>query len=121
MPVPPGAVLLRVVRSRAKQRVVKKNPGASLIDLGDGVLGLELHSKMNTIGGDTVAMLTAGVKEAERNFAALVVATDAVNFSVGANLMLLLLEAQEGNWDEIDLMVRAFQQATMALRLAACR
>jgi 3-hydroxyacyl-CoA dehydrogenase len=59
------------------------------------------------------------VKEAERNFAALVVSTDAVNFSVGANLMLLLLEAQEGNWDEIDQMVRAFQQATMGLRLAA--
>jgi 3-hydroxyacyl-CoA dehydrogenase len=64
-------------------------------------------------------MMNAGVKEAEKNFAALIVATDAVNFSVGANLMLLLLEAQEGNWDEIDLMVRAFQQANMALRLAA--
>ena len=63
-------------------------------------------------------MLQAGVKEAARNFAALVVGNDAPNFSAGANLMLVLLEAQEGNWDEIDLMVRAFQQATMALRYA---
>jgi 3-hydroxyacyl-CoA dehydrogenase len=116
-PCPPAAPgVLRFNDRRAQ--VVKRNPGASLIDLGDGVLGLELHSKMNTIGGDTVSMLKAGVAEAERNFAALVVATDAVNFSVGANLMLLLVEAQDGNWEEIDLMVRAFQQSTLALRLA---
>ena len=61
---------------------------------------------MNAIGGDTLEMLQAGVAEAERNFAALVVGNDAPNFSAGANLMLLLLEAQEGNWDEVDLMVR---------------
>ena len=63
-------------------------------------------------------MLQAGVREASKNFAALVVANDAPNFSAGANLMLLLLEAQEGNWDEVDLMVRAFQGATMALKHA---
>jgi 3-hydroxyacyl-CoA dehydrogenase len=58
------------------------------------------------------------VKEAARNFVALVVGNDGPHFSAGANLMLLLLEAQEGNWDEIDLMVRAFQDATQALRYA---
>jgi len=100
------------------KNVVKKNAGASLIDLGDGVLGIEFHSKMNAIGGDTIQMLQAGVKEASANFAAVVVANDAVNFSAGANLMLLLLEAQEGNWDEVDLMIRAFQGATMALKYA---
>jgi 3-hydroxyacyl-CoA dehydrogenase len=82
------------------------------------VLCVEFHSKMNAIGGDTVAMLQAGVVEAERNFAALVVGNEASNFSAGANLMLLLLEAHDGNWDEIDLMVRAFQRATMSLRYA---
>ena len=99
-------------------RLVRKNPGASLFDLGDGVLQVAFHSKMNAIGGDTIQMLQAGVKEASQNFAALVVANDGVNFSAGANLMLLLLEAQEGNWDEVDMMVRAFQGATMALRHA---
>jgi 3-hydroxyacyl-CoA dehydrogenase len=99
-------------------RVVKKNAGASLVDLGDGVLALEFHSKMNAIGGDTIQMIHAGVKEAAANFTALVVGNDAANFSVGANAMLLLLEAQEGDWDEIDLMVRAFQGATAALRYA---
>jgi len=63
-------------------------------------------------------MLHAGLKEASANFAALVVGTDAPNFSAGANLMLLLLEAQEGNWDEVDLMIRGFQDATQSLRFA---
>ena len=102
--------------SNARGAVVKKNAGASLVDVGDGVLCVEFHSKMNAIGGDTIQMLHAGVKEAAANFTALVVANDAPNFSVGANVMLLLLEAQEANWDEVDLMVRAFQGATMALK-----
>src|SRR6185312_8898499 len=106
-----------ITTSRARQ-IVRHNAGASLVDLGDGVLGVEFHSKMNAIGGDTIQMLQAGVKEASANFAALVVGNDAANFSAGANLMLLLLEAQEGNWDEVDLMIRAFQRATMSLKYA---
>ena len=102
----------------AGSRVVRKNADASLIDMGDGVLQIEFHSKMNAIGGDIMQMLHAGVKEASQNFAALVVGNDAPNFSAGANLMLLLLEAQEGNWDEVDLMVRSFQGATTALKHA---
>jgi 3-hydroxyacyl-CoA dehydrogenase len=115
--VPPAAPDLQILRSaRDRERVVRRNAGASLVDLGDGVLALELHSKMNAIGGDTIQMLHAGVKEAAANFAALVIGTEAPNFSAGANLMLLLLEAQEGNWDEVDLMIRTFQNATQALR-----
>ena len=116
-PAAPDLLILRAARDRTK--VVKKNPGASLVDLGDGVLAVEFHSKMNAIGGDTIQMLQAGVREAERNFAALVVGNEAPHFSAGANLMLVLLEAQEENWDELDLMVRTFQQTTMALRYAA--
>ncbi len=117
--VPPAAPDLQILRT-AKERsaVVKKNAGASLVDLGDGVLCVEFHSKMNIVGGDTIQMLQAGVREASRSFAALVVGNEAPNFSAGANLMLVLLEAQEENWEEIDLMIRAFQQATMALRYA---
>ena len=100
------------------RRVVKTNAGASLVDLGDDVLGVEFHSKLNTIGGDVIDMLHAGVAEATRHCAALVVGNDAEHFSAGANLMLILLEAQEGNWDEIDAMVRAFQNATLALKYA---
>ena len=117
--VPPRAPDLQLLRRAKDERpTVKGNAGASLIDLGDGVLGLEFHSKMNAIGGDTVAMMQAGVDEASRHFAALVVGNDAPAFSAGANLMLLLLEAQEENWDEIDLMVRTFQSAVVGLRYA---
>ena len=117
--VPPAAPDLQILRSaRERERIVKRNAGASLLDIGDGVLAVDFHSKMNTIGGDTVAMLDAGVQEAEKNFAALVIGTEAPDFSVGANLMLVLLEAQEGNWDEIDLMVRTLQRTTQALRYA---
>lgn len=100
----------------SQSRVVKTTAGATLKDLGDGVLCVEFHSKMNTIGGDTIEMLHAGVAEAAKNFSALVVGNDAVNFCAGANLMLVLLAAQEGEWDDIDQMVRAFQGATMALK-----
>jgi 3-hydroxyacyl-CoA dehydrogenase len=108
--------LLRSARDRSA--IVKSNPGASLVDLGDGVLCVEFHSKMNSIGADTVQMLQAGVREAAKNFTALVVGNEGLHFSAGANLMLVLLEAQEENWDELDLMVRAFQGATMGLRYA---
>jgi 3-hydroxyacyl-CoA dehydrogenase len=101
------------------QRVVSSNAGARLVDTGDGVLAIEFHSKLNTIGGDAVAMITAGVAEAERNFRALVIGQVSEHFSAGANLMLVLLEAQEGNWDEIDAMVRGFQGATSALKHSA--
>ena len=115
--VKPAAADLQILRSAKEQgRVIKKNSGASLVDLGDGVIAVEFHSKMNAIGGDTVQMLQAGVKEAAKSGQALVIGNDSPNFSAGANLMLVLLEAQEGNWDELDMMIRAFQQATMALR-----
>ena len=118
--VPPAGPDLQILKAaKDRQRIVRRNAGASLVDLGDGVLAVEFHSKMNAIGGDTIQMLHAGVKEASTNFTALVVGNEAPNFSVGANVMLLLLEAQEGNWDEIDLMLRAFQGATQALRYAS--
>ena len=103
---------------RAARGVIKKNAGASLVDLGDGVVAVEFHSKMNTIGGDTIEMVHAGLAEASRQ-TALVIGAEAELFSAGANVMLLLLEAQEGNWDEIDRMVRAFQGMTMALKTRA--
>ncbi len=117
-PAGPGRLLLRTIKADARA-IVRSNAGASLIDLGDGVLGIEFHSKMNALGGDAMEMIQAGVALAATDFAAIVVGNEGEHFSAGANLMLLLLEAQEGNWDEIDLMVRAFQRATMALKLSA--
>lgn len=110
---------LRILRAaRAAGPPLRRNAGASLVDLGDGVLAVEFHSKMNAIGGDIVEMLRLGVREAEQGFEALVIGNDAAAFSAGANLMLMLLEAREENWDEIDRMVRAFQSAVTGLRRA---
>jgi 3-hydroxyacyl-CoA dehydrogenase len=113
----PGIVVLSDIK-RARG-VVKKNAGASLVDAGDGVLCLEFHSKMNSIGDDLVSMIDAGIEETNRNFEAMIVANQGENFSVGANLMLLLLAAQEGEWAELEAAVRRFQQANMALKYAA--
>jgi 3-hydroxyacyl-CoA dehydrogenase len=116
-PLGAAAADLMILRAaRERNRIVRKNAGASLVDLGDGVFAVEFHSKMNAIGGDTIQMLQAGVKEAAKNGVALVVGNDAANFTAGANLMLVLLEAQEGNWDDINLGIRSFQAATMGLR-----
>jgi 3-hydroxyacyl-CoA dehydrogenase len=112
----PGVLLLPSLKARNK--VVKKNAGASLVDLGDGVLCLEFHSKMNTIGADTVQMIHAGLKAVNDGFDAMVIGNQAANFCVGANLMMVLMAIQEGEWDEIQNVVRAFQNAVMALKYA---
>ena len=111
---PVGTVILKSVKDRTG--VIKKNSGASLIDIGDGVACLEFHSKMNAIGGDTLQMLKQSLAEVEKNFVGLVVGNQGQNFCVGANIMLMLMEAQEENWEELDMMTRAFQASTMSLR-----
>ena len=116
-PQRPGVTILKDIKARTG--VIKSNPGASLIDLGDGVACLEFHSKMNSIGGDTVQMLNFAIDEVERNFAGLVVGNQGGNFSAGANIMMLLLAAQEEEWDDINMMVAALQRTVMRLRYSA--
>ncbi len=101
--------------------VVKKNAGASLIDLGDGVGCIEFHSKMNSLGGDIVQMITQSLKPGGPgdNFDAFVITNDAANFSVGANIMMLLMAVQEEEWDEVDLAVRQFQNMTQAIKFSS--
>jgi 3-hydroxyacyl-CoA dehydrogenase len=113
----PGVIVLKSVKDRTG--VIKKNSGASMIDLGDGVACLEFHSKMNSIGGDTVQMMNYAISEAEKNFKGLVIGNQGGNFSAGANIMLLLLAAQEEEWDDINLMISTFQKAVMRVRYSA--
>ncbi|MGC1434645.1 MAG: 3-hydroxyacyl-CoA dehydrogenase NAD-binding domain-containing protein [Terriglobales bacterium] len=100
--------------------VVKKNSGASLVDLGDGVACIEFHSKMNTIGTDIVQLISQSLKPGGPgdNFEAFVITNDATNFSVGANLMLLLMSIQEEEWDDVDLAIRTFQGMTQAIKFS---
>ncbi len=107
------------VAGDGRLRVVKKNSGASLVDLGDGIGCLELHSPKSAIGGDVVSLLGSVLKpgsDAVRDFRGFVISSDAENFSVGANLMQLLLAMQEGDWDEVNLAIRGFQQMTSAIK-----
>ncbi|ETX08669.1 3-hydroxyacyl-CoA dehydrogenase/enoyl-CoA hydratase family protein [Candidatus Entotheonella palauensis] len=116
MAIAPIPRTLQLTALKAREQVIRSNASASLIDLGDGVACLEFHSKLNAIGGDTVAMMQAAVEEVERNFAGLVIGNEAENFSAGANLALILLEIQNEEWDVIDQVVSAFQKANQALR-----
>src|SRR5207244_951976 len=93
--------------------------GASLVQLGGGDVWVKVHSKMNSIDEDTIGMLYAGLEELGKNFDAMVIANEGENFSVGANLMLVLLGAQEGEWDELNAAINRFQQVNMALKYAA--
>ena len=114
---PEGTISLAAVKKA--RGVVKKNAGASVVDLGDGVAAIELHSKMNALGEDIVSLITQTLKpsgEQVANFEAFVITGEGGNFSVGANLMQLLLAVQEQEWDDVDLMVRAFQNMTQAIK-----
>ncbi len=113
----PGIVTLR--DRKRTNGVVFENAGASLIDLGDGVLCVEFHSKLNTLGEDAMVMLQAGLEETNRNFEAMIIANEGEAFSAGANLMLVLLAAQEGEWEDLNLGVERFQKMNMALKYAA--
>jgi 3-hydroxyacyl-CoA dehydrogenase len=104
---------------RASRGEVKRNGSASLIDLGDGLLGLEFHSKMNALDAESIEMMMAAADEAEAHWQGLVVANDGVNFCAGANLMLLVQHARSGDWKAIEKMVRAFQGATDRLEQSA--
>jgi 3-hydroxyacyl-CoA dehydrogenase len=116
--VPAGVWSVTVAKK--SNGVVKKNSGASLVDLGDGVACIEFHSKMNSLGGDIIGLILQTLKPGGPGdgFDAFVITNDATNFSVGANLMLLLMSVQEEEWDEVDLAIRQFQGMTQAIKFS---
>jgi 3-hydroxyacyl-CoA dehydrogenase len=116
--VPSGVWSVEVAKK--SNGVVKKNSGASLVDLGDGVACIEFHSKMNALGADIITLITQTLKQGGPGdaFDAFVITNEAANFSVGANVMLLLMSIQEEEWDEIDLAIRQFQGMTQAIKFS---
>jgi 3-hydroxyacyl-CoA dehydrogenase len=119
-PVEVPAGVWSVTVAKKSNGVVKKNSGASLVDLGDGVACIEFHSKMNSLGADIIGLISQTLKPggAGDNFDAFVITNDATNFSVGANLMLLLMSVQEEEWDDVDLVIRQFQGMTQAIKFS---
>ncbi|MGN1400134.1 MAG: 3-hydroxyacyl-CoA dehydrogenase NAD-binding domain-containing protein [Bacillus sp. (in: firmicutes)] len=110
----PKAINLK--RLKKQKGVIKKNTGASLIDLGDGVALLEFHSQSNAIGLDIIQMINFAIDEVEKNYKGLVIGNQGKNFCVGANLAMMLMEAQDDNIFELDMVVRHFQQAMMKIK-----
>src|SRR5208337_2142935 len=120
-PVEVPAGIWSVSVAKKSNGVVKKNSGASLVDLGDGVGCIEFHSKMNSLGADIIGLILQTLKPGGPgdSFDAFVITNDATNFSVGANLMLLLMSVQEEEWDDVDLAIRQFQGMTQAIKFSA--
>src|SRR5207248_5701792 len=120
VPAPAGVWSVEIAKKKSGG-VVKKNAGASLIDLGDGVGCIEFHSKMNALGGDIVQLVTQTLKPGGPGdgFDGFVISNDAQHFSVGANIMLLLMAIQDEDWDEVDLAIRSFQGMTQAIKFSA--
>lgn len=119
LPVEPPSAVMTLSRAKRSGGVIAENPGASLIDVGDGIACIEFHTKMNALGGDIVNFVRqqlAPDSAAVRDFRGFVITNDAANFSAGANLVQLLLAAQDEEWDEIDSYIAAFQQMTQAIK-----
>jgi 3-hydroxyacyl-CoA dehydrogenase len=123
VPVEPASAVVTLTRAKRSGGVVAENPGASLIDVGDGIGCIEFHTKMNALGGDIVDFVRKTLhpdSDAVRNFRGFAITNDAANFSAGANLVQLLLAAQDEEWDEIDIYIRAFQEMTQSIKFCPC-
>ena len=119
VPVLQPAGIAAIADFRQSHGIVKGNAGASLVDLGDGIAAIELHSKKDAVGEDITRLVTQVLNpgsDAVRNFQGFVITGDHANFSVGANLFQVLLFIQEGEWEDLDFAVRAFQRMTAAIR-----
>lgn len=115
-PVEENPKVIHLKHLKDQGRVIQKNNGASLIELGDDVALLEFHSPNNALGLDTIQMINKALDEVEKNYKGLVIGNQGKNFCVGANIALMLMEAQDQNFPELDLVVRRFQQTMARVR-----
>lgn len=111
--------IINVSAIKKQKGVIKKNNGASLIDLGDGVAMLEFTSPNNAIGLDILQMIHLAVDEVEANYKGLVIGNTGGNFCVGANIAMMLMEAQDDNIFELDFVIRQFQNAMLKIKYSA--
>lgn len=115
----PGSEAFLLLDNFNRNHTVWKNSGTTITDIGDGIINLEFHTKMNTLGGEVIEGLNKAIDIAEKEFRGLVISNEGENFSAGANLALIFSMALEQDWDEIDRAVRIFQGANMRIRYSA--
>ncbi|WP_407268631.1 3-hydroxyacyl-CoA dehydrogenase/enoyl-CoA hydratase family protein [Radiobacillus sp. PE A8.2] len=110
--------VINLKATKEARGVILQNKGASLIDLGDGVACFEFQSKSNAIGLDIIQLINQSIEEVNKNYRGMVIGNQGKNFCVGANIAMMLMEAQDGNFFEIDFVVRQFQQTMMNIKYA---
>ena len=115
----PGAEEFIILDNIRANKTIWKNSGASIIDLGDGILNVEFHSKMNTIGGDTLQAINKAIDMAEKDYRGVVIGNDGANFSAGANVGMIFMMAVEQEWDELNMAIRLFQNTSMRIRYSS--
>jgi len=115
----PGADSFIILDNIRTTKTIWKNSGASILDLGDGILNVEFHSKMNTIGGDTLQAINKAIDLAEKEYRGVVIGNDGANFSAGANVGMIFMMAVEQEWDELNMAIRAFQNTSMRIRYSS--
>ncbi len=117
--VVPGTDNFIILDNLRANKVLWKNAGASIIDLGDGIINVEFHSKMNTIGGDTLTAINKAIDMAEKDYRGVVIGNDGANFSAGANVGMIFMMAVEQEWEELNMAVRMFQNTSMRIRYSS--
>jgi 3-hydroxyacyl-CoA dehydrogenase len=115
----PGQDAFIILNNIRKEKTVWSNSESALIDLGDGILNFEFRSKMNSLGGGVLEGLNKSIDIAEKDYRGLVVGNQADNFSVGANLAMVMMMAVEQDWYELNMAIAMFQQTSMKLRYSS--
>ncbi|QIL38933.1 3-hydroxyacyl-CoA dehydrogenase [Pedobacter sp. HDW13] len=115
----PGTDEFIILDNLRENKTVWKNSGISIIDLGDGILNVEFHTKMNTIGGDVISGINKAIDMAEKDYRGLVIGNDGANFSAGANVGMIFMMAVEQEWDELNMAIRMFQNTSMRIRYSS--
>lgn len=115
----PGSENFILLDNLRSNKTVWKNSGATLTDIDDGILNLEFHTKMNTIGGEVIEGINKAIDIAEKEYSGLVISNEGQNFSAGANLGMVFMMAVEQEFDEVDFAVRAFQNTMMRIRYSS--
>lgn len=112
----PGTEKLVSLEVLRESKTIWKNSGTTIIDLGDGILNVEFHTKMNTIGGDVIQGINKAIDLAEESYKGLVISNEGQNFSAGANVGMIFMLAADQDYDELDFAIRAFQNTVMRVR-----
>lgn len=115
----PGTESFILLDNIRASKTIWKNSGTTITDIGDGILNLEFHTKMNSIGGEVIEGINKAIDIAEKSYRGLVISNEGANFSAGANVGMIFMMAVEQEFDELNMAIRAFQNAMMRIRYSS--